>query len=515
MDGGPEQGADIGEATQAAVDAALSHADDLLAAARLLSPAFPNLAFHLAALSLEEVGRSTLIVMQQIAARDDEGGRLQRESTDHVRKLFWALWGPSFGREVITGAQIQEFRGLAQSIHERRQRGLYVDPEGMPPRDAIPPDEAETMIRLADARLGMARSSKWGPLDADRAELVRWFMDATADVGTRRQIVSSASMKKLADLGNVPEWVAWLRGEREAAQRQSIELTERELARGAPGEDEELEPKWRLKLRLYSGSHSIRQRPLTWWNGISNSIKFYPVQNDPRQLTVEMILPKRVRATAVWYAGLGLAHRTVLSLNIGATGFFWWYLPKHVSRYYEELADLEASAGVVVERSPELRIDWGHNALSQEELGRVALCMGALPRPSEPKKAVAFDHYLNGLALLSKTDVFLQFEANAFEHFYLALKEAMRTYGDWNGTKPFASVFEARLAEYLQDEGERATYLGAAALIETGSPAGLRVDLSDVAGLKVLTDAYLIRVFARDMEARKVSGEPEGRRADS
>ncbi|MBI3521463.1 MAG: AbiV family abortive infection protein [Chloroflexi bacterium] len=466
---------EISEATQRGLDVVLAHAEDLLAGARLLAP-YPNLAFHLAVLSLEEVGRSSLIVMEEVARRDDEGGRLRHESEDHVRKLFWAFWGPSFGREVITGDQIRSFQDLAQEVHEKRQRGLYVDPEGSPPRDAISSGEAENVIGLAAARLGMARASKWGPLDDDRAALVRWFMDATADPETRRQISSRGSMEKLAEIGNVPDWVAWLRTKIEAGQRRSIELAEQELAREAPSDAEQLEPKWRFKMRLVSGSHSIRARPLTWWNGISGSIKFHPVTTDRQQLVVEMILPKRVPVAAVWYTGLGLANRIVLALNIGATVFFWWYMPEHISRYYDELTDVETNAGVVVERTPALRLDWGHLALTQDELARVALCFGALPHRDEPEKGVAFDHYLTGLGFLAKTDVFMQFEANAFEHFYLALKEATRIYGDWDGMSPFAPSFERVIAEHLHEEPDRAKFRAAGDKIDTGAQRELRVD---------------------------------------
>jgi hypothetical protein len=54
---------------------------------------------------------------------------------------FWALWGPSFGRELITAEQIEERRGLARRLHNTRLAGLYyAGPDATPPRKAV--DEA-------------------------------------------------------------------------------------------------------------------------------------------------------------------------------------------------------------------------------------------------------------------------------------------------------------------------------------------------------------------------------------
>ncbi len=478
------------------VDEALSHAEDLLAAARELK-VYPHLAYHLGVLSLEEVGRSNLLGMREFAARRGDGRRLERESEDHVRKLFWALWGPSFGRELITGEQIEEFQGLAQEVHETRKRGLYFDPAGAPPREAISADEAENLLKLVEARLGMARNVKLAPPDSERAADIRWFMDATADPEARTQIMSGASMKKLAELGSVPEWVSWLRNEFETAERNAIELAERELAREAPEEDEELDPKWRVKLRLFSGWHSIRPQPLTWWNDISHWVKFQPVGSDHRQLIVELTLPKRISAPGIWDAGFSLSNHLLLALNIGSSGFFWWYLPEHISRFYEQLTDIESNERLVVERTPRLRIDWGNNVLSQSVLTRVAMCIHTLPRGDEPEKHEPFDHYLTGLGFLSKTDIFMQFEPNAFEHFYLALKHAMKVYEDWDEATPFPERFEEFASEFFTEDGDRETYVGSAEKIEAGAVTELRVDLSEVAAMKVLTDAYLLRTFDR------------------
>jgi AbiV family abortive infection protein len=101
--------------------ACLDNANELLLSARAIRALdLNNIAYHLASLSLEEIGKATIIVMTAAAEETapERDRPLEKWMEDHVRKLFWALWGPTFGREKITGDQMQGFMHLANSIHE-------------------------------------------------------------------------------------------------------------------------------------------------------------------------------------------------------------------------------------------------------------------------------------------------------------------------------------------------------------------------------------------------------------
>jgi AbiV family abortive infection protein len=52
-------------------DACLAHAEDLIRAARrvLVDEKLPNISYHLSVLALEEIGKSTLIIMSHFAKR--------------------------------------------------------------------------------------------------------------------------------------------------------------------------------------------------------------------------------------------------------------------------------------------------------------------------------------------------------------------------------------------------------------------------------------------------------------
>lgn len=492
-----DDGVEVSEQAKRAAAEAVDHADDLLEATDLLRKPFPHFAYHFGVLALEEVGRSSLIVMNELAQRGENGmRRFEREAQDHVRKLFWALWGPTMGRELITGEQIEEFQRLAQRLHEARQTGLYYGgPEAAPPREAVGPEETEHLLELARARLGMARAHSWASADGEQAADMRWFMDATADPETRTQIMSGASMKKLAELGAVWNWVHWLRTEFEAAEQAALAQAQQEIDRGQPGAGEELEPKYQMKLRFESASHSIRPQPLQRWNEGIDWIKLHPVPTNRRQLIAEITIPKRVSIHALWWAGYRVANLLLVALNIGSLGFFWWRMPESVSRFYEEVVDLDGGERLIVERTPALRIDWGHGALTDQTLSQVSLCVGALSAFDDESKRRPFDHYLTGLAFLAKTDVTIQFEANAFEQFYLTLREASRLFGAWDGQGSFADHFERVAQPYFESDEDRASYVRAARLIDAGRTPDLRVDLAQVAAMKVLADSVLIKRF--------------------
>lgn len=99
-------------------DVTLQNAESLLAAAKhLIGRNFDHISYHLATLALEEVGKADLMGMKHAARMHaGTGEQIDRYLDDHVGKLFWALWGPSFGREKLTRDQIESYRGLATEV---------------------------------------------------------------------------------------------------------------------------------------------------------------------------------------------------------------------------------------------------------------------------------------------------------------------------------------------------------------------------------------------------------------
>ena len=495
-------------------NACLSHARDLINAAKriLKKRGLSNIAYHLAILALEEIGKAELVMMGYLAKkRDDAATWPEKGLENHVRKLFWALWGPSFGRDLITGEQIEQYRGLAKLIHEKRLRGLYVNPGDdifVHPRRVVTRTETLNLIKLAYARLKLKTEITPRRLDRREAKNLSWFLEASNDEDQRRLIMGAKSMEKLKELGSPRSWIDWLHDEFKKAEAKGRAQAERELRRVEPAGAEAEKEKWSIKIRFYTNSHSVRQRPLNSWNKVSNWIKLYAVDRKKDQLLAEFIFPKSVSINSLWWVGWGSARRFITALNIGSIGFFWWYIPEQISRFYEDLRDLDENAHLAIERQPILKLEHKRGALNEQDINNTALCFGMLPGPNDVKKHKPFDLYLTGLGFLSKNDIHLQFELNAYDCFYRSLKSGMEVFGDWDAAKPFEDAFEAFTKDIIPDAEQRREFLelGRQFEIQPCDPKG--ITLNEVGGMKLLCDAYFLERFRR-LAKEKNKEEPE------
>ena len=89
--------------------------------------AYPNIAYHLAILAMEEIGKAGMLASRAVIGAALEGERLQKRLDDHVYKLMWAVWSPSMSGGKIDPKDFEQARQFAESTHARRKAGLYVD----------------------------------------------------------------------------------------------------------------------------------------------------------------------------------------------------------------------------------------------------------------------------------------------------------------------------------------------------------------------------------------------------
>lgn len=497
---------DFPETALRAVQACWSQAEDLIKAAGIVESAdLPGIAFHLAVLALEEVGKSEMIQMEAWAALlGNRSECLSKQYDDHLKKLFWAFWGPSMGHELLTAKQAESYRELALSIHDLRLKVLYVNPDNscQMPLEVIPPKEAQNLISMANARLEMSKCDSEGQITTEWWDDIVWFSEAWQETERAKLIFSKKSMEKLVELKETPVWVHWLHEQFKQGDEAGRNHAQRELNRSEPLPEEADKPKYQMRFRLSSISHKIRPKLLTWWNDGCRWIKLSAGGQKNEQLLVDMIVPKRVSIQSLYWSAWEQIRRFVVTLNMGTRGCFWWSFPEQVSKYYEKLTDLEENSQLVVERSPSLRIDWKGGLLTESDLSNVRLCLSSIPRPADEEATKPFAHYYTGLAFLCKTDVHLSFEVNAYIEFYKSLSLGFRQYGDWKDGSTFMSAFDAFFSNVLPDVTGVHEYLRFAEMVESGGVFYEGLTLQDAGVMKIFCDTYFLSTFRRLVLAR-------------
>jgi hypothetical protein len=227
--------------------------------------------------------------------------------------------------------------------------------------------------------------------------------------------------------------------------RVNEELREQEMNRVPPEDEEGHEDKFVLKIRLKSWSHSIRPNQVNEWNEGMDKIKLFPAGENRKELIVQFTMPKLIQGQLIWHAGLENSMIFVAALNIATMGFFWWYVPTFTSRFYESLYDVEKKTDLIVERSPELMVSWGHQAMKTKDYNFVGGVYGFIAKErSDPQKAFVFGTYTKILGLMAKNDIFGQFEPMLLLEFVNLLRAAFFAYGDWCGKdEAFNAALEA------------------------------------------------------------------------
>ena len=487
--------------------ACLENAQELLNSARTLKGKnTTHIRYHLAVLAMEEVGKVGLLSVEFSRQMLDENDFEPNLALDnHVKKLFWAIFTPFIEQTRLTKEEFESYRGLAKDIHGRRLESLYTNPQiPLLPKDRVVEEEADNLIRFAESRLNLERGYDISDIpDEPRLDDFNWFYSASNDQEKRRHIFSTTSLDKLADLGNVHEWIKWLREEFTKSEEESREILRREMAKGVVGGVEGDEPKWKVKFRVYSASHSIRRKGLNKWNGIAGSFMKLDNPNKQRknEIICELTLGKRVPVRALWDTALGITRSFVAALNIGSMGLFWWHVDKDITRFYEKILDIENDAEPRVSISPQLSVDWGHQALTEDDAIETHRVFGFLLKPNRfsEQKRHALEIYLTGLVLTSKIDIHLRLEASAFEYFFKALKTLFAASGDWDGHTDLKLAVETQLNQILPTITELSDYLELGMRLERRDSLFKPITLTEVVGMKFYCDSYFILLARREI----------------
>jgi AbiV family abortive infection protein len=464
----------------------LEHAGDLIAAAeRVLSDdnGFPNVAYHLAVSAMEEIGKAG-ILSTHAAVGDRLGRQSERRLDDHAYKLMHAIWSPRLSGK-IDPKDFEEARRFAESTHARRLRGLYVDHhngESTAPKDAVLLGHATSLLNLAKAslELQLERGVPTEPANED----LDWYLAAVSDDNQRVRLFSQSFIAKYEEFGgDTRAWVRWARDEfnRVAAEEQAI--LQREIARQA-NPAEEAKPRWTMKIRLHTASHSIRPSALKYWNDRIESVKLLAVPSKKQELLMQIEISDGVKVDQLFDSGLSLSKLYIAALNAGSAGFFWYELSGQTQTYFESITDREnpgysihvAKAKGLVELWSEADGQRRYVALEDNHLDHAMKFLAAYGGLPDEIAAPIFGEYLRGLITLSKTDVHLSLESNAHGAFLLALKRAMVHFKDWDGAdNGLISALHQVLSPVMPEEEHRTQLFAAlnCALAATRLPVQL------------------------------------------
>jgi AbiV family abortive infection protein len=482
----------------------LDNAIDLLESSKIL---FNNIkyhaAYHLATVALEEIGKSELILIHQLAPKEGAKEWTENQLDDHVKKLFWSFFGTLFGNKKLTTELLENTKGLAQHIHDTRLKGLYVDIiEGVVsfPQNLDYKSECEKLLHIVDSRLKLKlEGNKYTTYENDSI-LLPWFLKATDDQEKRKFIMGSKSMEKLAELGDTREWIGWLKNEYDKADEESRKLLEKELALQIPNDEENI-PKWKVKFRLYSDSHSMKQKNFHEWNKLNSWIQLKPVPDKKHrnEILAEIILPKSLRLDNVFIQSWYIMRVFTLSLNIGSFGFFWWDLPKYRNKFYEKAFDIEKDTEIRLEIIPSLKINWDRGILSEEDMRNTAICYSQILKLGlDRNDENPINYYFGGLTSLAFNDINYRIEKQSYINFYLCFKYALKLYEVWNGVDDYFVTFSKTLQEIglLDDEIGELFNIGENKIDKV-------ITLENVSSMKITCDAFFIKKFSEILKIKR------------
>lgn len=480
----------------ATLEACVTHARDLLESAHVVQASGrSNIAYHLATLALEEMGKREIFKIQDAAKTVGDPPSWQvNAAQDHTKKLFWCFFGLGGLAEIADQKQFFEKREAAAEIHANRLAGLYVENNAgviNVPSENISERQAQALIELAKLLIETAESEKArDDIPQDEIGLQIWLLNAFDDPQKRGRILTEASLARLKEAESAPEWAQSIKAQLELEDEELRLLAERELRRQPERSADGIKKRWVIQLRIETLSHSIRAASLKEWNQKIDWIKLSPQQGAKKkeQLLAELHLGSDIPVAALWGIGFTLSLRFIVALNMATSGFWWWPLAPNSRRFYEKIRDLENGHNVEIDGSNLQFFSQKRPSLTTEHLRTLVLCLTAQPDPFDPTAGAAFTGYLGGLNFLSLNCIQWRCEAQAFGNFLISFKTFLATSSYLEDGEAIPSATARFLTESFPelDEAEHTAFVQLIAEFERqNSPP---VKLGDVYLIKLLCE---------------------------
>jgi AbiV family abortive infection protein len=195
------------------VKACIQSANDFLESARLLEEKRKyRIAYRLAVLALEEIGKSIMKIIDfGIPRKDNERSLLEKHSDDHIKKLFWALCTGFLTLNDFTIDEVRKYRELSSRIYNRSLEGFYVDIAATNVKELRPrisKGETKRIMSIAEARIKIQELRKLYRCKPKESRNIEWFLTAAEDEENAKLLFGRKSREKLKEINDVREWIS-------------------------------------------------------------------------------------------------------------------------------------------------------------------------------------------------------------------------------------------------------------------------------------------------------------------
>ncbi|HRA60091.1 MAG TPA: AbiV family abortive infection protein [Bacteroidia bacterium] len=479
----------------------LINAEDAIKTAEELKGKNVNhIAFQLVVFCLEEIGK-IFIGWYQINAKETWGKEhFKIPIDDHIKKLFWSIWGPSFTKKKVTKTQMEEFRKMASNLHNKRLDVMYTElSDTIPSSQKISNEDLEIHLKFARVRLELSKleGEMETNLSDEKKEDLKWFLQITSEPEKRDFIFGNQSQEKLIEFGEVQSWIEWLKKHFETEKTELSGLLKTEFAKRKKANEVNHEPKWKIRLKINSPSHSIRANVLNKFNSSDSLIKFSKGA-DAHTLIIDIILDKQTSITELWHQGWTFSNLLVASLNVGTNGLFYWNLPTNPDKFYEKIWDLENNKQLEAKLKPSFQLDWSSKKmyLNEQEIVLTFLVLKYFTGNLNSENFVPIEYYMKALGMLAKNDMHLRLETECFFNFFLAFKDAVKNNENCLPDFDIKEVGFKLVEKLIKERKEFDKIIDIGIKLENGEYQS-KITLMEIIGMKQYSGLYFIILSAR------------------
>jgi len=485
-------------------DLCLRNAEDNLRAAKeLVNKQVNHICFHLCILSLEEVGKIFMAWMKLTHVENWDRESMNVALDDHIKKIFFAIWGPSIGKEVITKEQLKENQYVARQLHELRLLFLYGDLEDkIPSAQKVPDELLNNILAFAGSRYDLAAVE--GEVDEEAVKsdpLQDWFSSYLNLKGKENYIFTETAQLKLIELGDVRLWMQWLKDEYENETAALNELAEKEINTPPPTNFEKWDEKWEVNFSLTTPSHSIRKAEINAYNKHPRPFSF-AVGKDKHTLKVKVVLPSvftvHILFPQAWYIAKSIA----ASLSIATRGIFYWHVPIDTDVFYDSIIDLETKKRLRLSVPEQIKVDWKSKALvlREQEMHLANIVHEYFLHVHLKPDQREVDEYMTALSMLCRTDIHLRLDFDAFRIFFILFRALLFKHETIPDKEQVFDIGYSQIQGMIKGRSEYDRVLKLGVDVESKKVSHQSITMTEVLAIKIYCDIYLLTIAVRTIQ---------------